>query len=277
MPLKGLFICLALCLSALFGCAERFGELREEGLAIIVYPAAGGGMVWQLDGEGAPLEAKGRDIGGSYRAVALKPGVYRAVGAYNVLPRGRFGSGDKDLDYGERAKARGERLAEAARLPLALVKRLPVKEEYDLTDGNTGVRAIPSEYRVRLATEPLASFEARPGEVLLLPALRASVRLDEKSCLRYGRSAGKYNVYYENPDMHYLLSPNPDDLAIVEWACPVRELEVEILPPSLEKARANAEGLEDGLRQKLKPGRLELAPWLAGAAGPGGVCRVSGP
>lgn len=279
---KRLFLSCAVLLAAvLASCAPQLAERHADGAAIVVYPDDGRAGIWRLVGGDYGLAENSRNIGGGYRAAALQPGRYALVGLRQAWPRSAYGQGHKDLDYGERLRSKNADappLAQAGRLPLALVDRPAIKEER--TRGNFWrdyVLDVSSEYRALLdfeAEEPLAWFELRPGEVVLLPLLRAEISLDERSCARRAESASPYNSYTE-PYLGYPLSHDPEDFTTLKWLCPVRRLVLLKAAPSLEAAQAglDKDKLAPELLLRLEQRDLNLGPLFLRAqsrAGEGG-------
>lgn len=223
------------------GCAPNFTERLADGYAVVVFPDERGTVIWQGPERERGWGGNVAGIGGGYLAAALKPGVYSPEAVRNVARRGATGSGEKDLDYGDRA--RGARLSPEdyqARLGPARVKRLPIKEErYVDRPGPNGesysfsrVIDVASEYVTSLPIRGAEPLELKAGQVLLLPALRAEILLNERACTRLGVKA------FHSPA---LFSHNPEDFEFLEWLCPVDKLVIAKIPASPAGVRAGAD------------------------------------
>lgn len=271
-------ICLSLfllpVLLLLVGCAVNLQEYSEQGYGIVIFPDDGGSAVWNLQGEEGGLAPKFTDLGGSYRAAILAPGVYELSGFYNVAKRSILGRGDKDLDYADRQRGSNIPPAELENnLGLALVKRLPIKEERG--EGKFGaehVVDVSSEYRMKLSLPQgaeLAWFKLGAGQVLLLPSLRGEMELNEKSCTRHGFILGNHTPY--------ILSFNPEDLQLLEWYCPLNKLFVTLIPARLDELKevADPKKLSPALMNKLEVRDLHFGQSLQKAARiDGGAGRI---
>lgn len=238
VPLCTLLLLLAPLLP---GCAPNLSERLAGGYAVVVFPAERGTVTWQGPEREPGWGSDVAEIGGGYLAAALKPGVYSPEAVRNVARRGATGSGEKDLDYGDRA--RGARLRPEdyqTRLGPARVKRLPIKEErYVERPGPNGesysfsrVIDVASQYITSLPIRGAEPLELKAGEVLLLPALRGEILLNERACTRLGVKA------FHSPA---LFSHNPEDFEFLEWLCPVDKLVITKIPASPEGVRAGAD------------------------------------
>lgn len=267
-----------LAASMLFGCAVNLGKQYEEGKAIVVYPNNEGTLHWQFLGGEYDLSEHSTDLGGGYRASALKPGVYAAKLVANRSEISRMGHGLKDLDQGMRSGA-GPKLA-TPRLGRAEVRRAPIKEEreYERVDskGNSHsvvrVISVPSLYRIELEIDKAsggdyrqgAYFEVEAGEVLLLPSLYGEITLNEDFCARPGQFLGNPDVLHP---MHYPFFYNPEDFEHMKWYCPLTSLVITKLAPNLDevKAKVDPKKLDAGLLMRLQVRDLHIGPWLEGA------------
>lgn len=253
-----LFLLSALLLLA--GCAAKLPEYNEQGYAIVIFPAYDSSAVWTLQREGGGAAPRFVSLGGAYRAAVLEPGLYALSGIYNMHERSASGFGHKDLDFADRQRGRNIPRAELANsLGLVQVKRLPIKEERGGGEfSSEHVVKVSSEYRMRLelpATE-VATFSAGAGEVLLLPALRGELVLNEQACSRNGF------VLDFNP--LYILSYDPEDLDLLEWYCPLNKLTLSLATASLDdlKAAADPKKLPPELLGKVEVRGLKLGPYM---------------
>lgn len=263
---------------ALCGCTVNLAKQYEEGNAIVVYPDNQGTVRWQFLGGEYNLDDNTADLGGGYRAAALKPGIYAVSMVAKRSEISRMGRGLKDLDKGSRSGA-GARLA-APRLGRAEVRRAPIKEEreYERMDGKGNSRTfsrivqISSQYRIELEIggaaggdyRQIAYFEVKAGELLLLPSLYGEITLNEDFCARPGQFLGNPDGFHP---MHYPLSHNPEDFEHMKWYCPLTRLTITKVPPSLDevKAKADPKKLGPELLMRIQPGDLHTGPWLEGA------------
>lgn len=258
----------ALCL--LSGCAVNLAARHEQGYGIIVFPAVEGGMIWEGPAQKAVWGGNETGIGGSYSAVALEPGIYSLRSVYGRAMRGILGSGNKDLDYGDRARGGQIEPSElgSGRLGPALVRRMPIKEERDV--WRTGPNGedysysrtidVSSEYRMSLPLSGNApTVEIKAGDVLLLPAFHGEMQLNEQNCTRKGLSRAGY--------VQNRLLYNAEDFEILEWYCPVDKLVITKIPVSLEALRAGADPAKfpPALMERLEVRDLSVRGLFSGA------------
>lgn len=262
-----LVLAAALCFQ---GCSTNLNAKFAEGFSLVILPEDSGTVIWDMSEDAAGATPRWQDLGGGFKAVALAPGLYSLKAVYNVSYRGLYGQRDKDLDYGARmAHASGlpaERIT--PKLGLVQVRRGPIKEERNVgKDWDSFVREIPSSYKMTLNLAGLAGkdgknfayFELKPGEVILLPQLSGTIKMNELACERWGSSVSRYATY-ENPALRYVLSDNPEDFLTIKWLCPVEILLIGKTPASLEdaKAKISPSKLSPELLEKLEVRDIQL-------------------
>lgn len=254
-----------LCLIA--GCASNLSGRYEQGYGVVVFPDERGSVIWDGPEQGLTWGSNIAEIGGGYAAATLKPGVYKLAAIYNSARRGTLGSGNKDLDYGDRL--RGGRFAPegfTGRLGLASVKRMPIKEERETffngprgeAFSRTRIVDVSSEYKMTLPVDG-PTVEIKAGDVLLLPSFRADLLLAERACTRRGVSAPTRSF----SSFMY----NSEDFEILEWYCPVDKLAISKIPARAAEVRAVADPkkLTPAMLERLEERDLDVRALFSGA------------
>lgn len=257
---KALYLFLLPALLLLASCAANLPEYHGQGYGIVIFPKLGSSAIWSLQGEGGGAEPKLVNLGGGYRAAILEPGLYSLMGIYNVHERSASGFGHKDLDFADRARGSKVPPADIANsLGLVQVKRMPIKEEHGGGEfAREHVVKVSSEYRMRLdlSSAQATSFSVGAGQVLLLPALRGELVLNEQACSRNG--------FVLNFNPLYVVSYDPEDLDLLEWYCPLAKLTLGLVTPRLDdlKAGADPKKLPPELLEKVEARGLKLGPYF---------------